>query len=167
MKNIYMILAAVLLTACVRDLDTLPPQNALPVSENVYGKTEDTYLEGLSFLYFQFVTNDLTDLQQMDGGASELIRAFWSVQETTADAVKCAWENDAWVRALNTDTWNSEQNDAVYAVYVRTLQGIAYVNEFLRQTTDDKLDARGVPEDVKLKVNCFRDEARFLRTYFW
>ena len=167
-KKIYIIfLAAAMMTACVRDLDTLPPQNALPVAENVYGKTEDTYLEGLSFLYFQFVTNDLTDLQQMDGGASELIRAFWSVQETTADAAKCAWENDAWVRALNTNTWNYEQNDAVYAVYVRTLQGIAYVNEFLRQTTEDKLDARGVPEDVKGKVNGFRDEARFLRAYFY
>ena len=44
MKRIYIILmAAVLMTACVRDLDTLPPQNALPVADNVYGKTEDTY----------------------------------------------------------------------------------------------------------------------------
>lgn len=168
MRTIYVITAALLLTvSCVRDLDTLPPQNALPVAENVYGKTADTYLEGLSFLYFQFVTNDLTDLQQMDGGASELVRAFWSVQEATADAAKCSWENDAWVRALNTNTWTSEQNDAVYAVYVRTLQGIAYVNEYLRQTTDDKLDGRGVPDDVKTQVYGFRDEARFLRAYFY
>ena len=168
MRTIYVITAALLLTvSCVRDLDTLPPQNALPVAENVYGKTADTYLEGLSFLYFQFVTNDLTDLQQMDGGASELVRAFWSVQEATADAAKCSWENDAWVRALNTNTWTSEQNDAVYAVYVRTLQGIAYVNEYLRQTTDDKLDGRGVPDDVKAEVYGFRDEARFLMAYFY
>ncbi len=168
MRTIYVITAALLMTvSCVRDLDTLPPQNALPVAENVYGKTADTYLEGLSFLYFQFVTNDLTDLQQMDGGASELVRAFWSVQETTADAAKCSWENDAWVRALNTNTWTSEQNDAVYAVYVRTLQGIAYVNEYLRQTTDDKMDGRGVPDDVKTQVYGFRDEARFLRAYFY
>ena len=168
MRTIYVITAALLLTvSCVRDLDTLPPQNALPVAENVYGKTADTYLEGLSFLYFQFVTNDLTDLQQMDGGASELVRAFWSVQEATADAAKCSWENDAWVRALNTNTWTSEQNDAVYAVYVRTLQGIAYVNEYLRQTTDDKMDGRGVPDDVKTQVYGFRDEARFLRAYFY
>ena len=168
MRTIYVITAALLLTvSCVRDLDTLPPQNALPVAENVYGKTADTYLEGLSFLYFQFVTNDLTDLQQMDGGASELVRAFWSVQETTADAAKCSWENDAWVRSLNTNTWTSEQNDAVYAVYVRTLQGIAYVNEYLRQTTDDKMDGRGVPDDVKTQVYGFRDEARFLRAYFY
>lgn len=167
MKKIYIILTAAFLTACVNDLDTLPPVNALPIADNVYGKTEDTYLEGLSFLYFQFVTNDLTDLQQMDGGASELLRAFWSVQETTADAAKCSWENDAWVRALNTNTWTSEQNDAVYAVYVRTLQGIAYINEYLRQTTPDKLAARDVPADVVQSVNSFRDEARFLRAYFY
>lgn len=167
MKKIYIILSAALLTACVNDLNTLPPVNALPIADNVYGKTEDTYLEGLSFLYFQFVTNDLTDLQQMDGGASELIRAFWSVQETSADAAKCSWENDAWVRALNTNTWNAEQNDAVYAVYVRTLQGISYINEYLRQTTSDKLAARDVPADVVQKVNSFRDEARFLRAYFY
>ena len=167
MKKIYIILSAALLTACVNDLNTLPPVNALPIADNVYGKTEDTYLEGLSFLYFQFVTNDLTDLQQMDGGASELIRAFWSVQETSSDAAKCSWENDAWVRALNTNTWNAEQNDAVYAVYVRTLQGISYINEYLRQTTADKLAARDVPADVVQKVNSFRDEARFLRAYFY
>ena len=168
MKRIYILLmTAALMTACVGDLNTLPPPQAEPVAENVYGKTEDTYLQGLSFLYFQFVTNDLTDLQQMDGGASELVRAFWSVQETTADAAKCSWENDAWVRALNTNTWTAEQNDAVYAVYVRTLQGIAYINEYMRQTTDDKLQSRGVSEEVMAAVHGFRAEARFLRAYLY
>lgn len=168
MKKIYMILSVTaIMGSCVNDLNILPPPDAEPMAENVYGKTEDTYLQGLTFLYFQFVTNDLTDLQQMDGGASELIRAFWSVQETTTDAAKCSWENDAWVRALNTNTWNAEQNDAVYAVYVRTLQGIAYINEYLRQTTEDKLTARGVSEDLMITVNGFRDEARFLRAYLY
>ena len=130
MKRIYIILSAsLLLSACVNDLNTLPLNKTEPVSEYVYGTSEEAYLEGLSRLYFQFISNDLTDLQQMDGGASELVRAFWSVQETTADAAKCSWENDSWVRALNTDTWDASQNDAVYAVYVRTLQGVAYVNE--------------------------------------
>ena len=123
-RTIYILTAAAAMTACVGDLDTLPLNSTEPVSEYVYGNSEQAYLEGLTALYFQFMTNDLTDLQQMDGGASELIRAFWSVQETTADAAKCSWENDAWVRALNTNTWNETQNDAVYAVYVRTMQGI-------------------------------------------
>lgn len=156
-----------LLASCVQDLDTLPLNKTEPVSEYVYGASEDAYLDGLTKLYFQFVSNDLTDLQPMDGGASELIRAFWSVQETTTDEAKCSWENDAWVRALNTNTWTEVQNDAVYAVYVRTLQGIAYVNEYLRQTTPDKLASRGVSSELASHIDVFRAEARFLRAYFY
>ena len=162
-----MVLAAALSTACVNDLDTLPLDKTEPISEYVYGADEDAYLSGLGRLYFQFVSNDLTDLQQMDGGASEMIRAFWSVQETTADAAKCSWENDAWVRDLNTNTWTEVQNDAVYAVYVRTLQGIAFVNEYLRQTSPDRLASRGVPPDLASRIQGFRAEARFIRAYLY
>ena len=166
-RIIYIAALAAFLTSCLNDLDTLPLNKTEPIAEYVYGNSEDVYLSGLGRLYFQFATNDLTDLQQMDGGASEIIRAFWSVQETTTDAAKCSWENDAWVRALNTNTWTEVQNDAVYAVYVRTLQGIAYVNEYLRQTTPEKLDARGVSEDLAAKIDVFRAEARFIRAYLY
>lgn len=166
-KIIYTAAAAAMMLSCVNDLDTLPLNKTEPIAEYVYGNSEEAYLEGLSRLYFQFVSNDLTDLQQMDGGASEIIRAFWSVQETTADAAKCSWENDAWVRALNTNTWNDTQNDAVYAVYVRTLQGIAYVNEYLRQTSPEKLAARGVDDALATKIDGFRAEARFIRAYLY
>lgn len=158
---------ALLMTACVGNLDTLPLNETDPISEYVYGADEDAYLSGLTKLYFQFVSNDLTDLQNMDGGASELIRAYWSVQETTADAAKCSWENDAWVRALNTNTWNESQNDAVYAVYVRTLQGISYVNEYLRQTSPQRLADRGVSTSLAEKIDGFRAEARFIRAYLY
>ena len=160
-------MAALTLGSCVRDLDTLPLNRTEPISEYVYGADRDAYMSGLAKLYFQFVSNDLTDLQSMDGWASEIIRAYWSVQETTADAAKCSWENDAWVRALNTNTWNDAQNDAVYAVYIRTLQGISYVNEYLRQTTPAKLKDRGVPEDLAAEIRGFRAEARFIRAYLY
>lgn len=166
-RTIYILLTAALVAACVNDLDTLPLNKTEPVSEYVYGTNETAYMEGLGRLYFQFVTNDLTDLQQMDGGASEVIRAFWSVQETSTDEAKCSWENDAWVRALNTNTWSEVQNDAVYAVYVRTLQGIALVNEYLRQTTPEKLQSRGVSVELARKIDGFRDEARFIRAYLY
>lgn len=167
MKKIIYILTALALTSCVNDLDTLPLNKTEPISEYVYGTDETAYLKGLSRLYFQFVSNDLTDLQQMDGGASEIIRAFWSVQETTTDAAKCSWENDAWVRALNTNTWTDVQNDAVYAVYVRTLQGIAFVNEYLRQTAPARLNDRGVSAELAAKIDVFRAEARFIRAYLY
>lgn len=166
-RTIYILIAAVALISCVKDLDTLPLNRTEPVSEYVYGNSEEAYLSGLARLYFQFVTNDLTDMQPMDGGASELIRAFWSVQETTTDEAKCSWENDAWVRALNTNTWTDVQNDAVYAVYVRTLQGIALVNEYLRQTSPERLSDRGVSSVLASKIEGFRAEARFIRAYLY
>lgn len=167
MKKIIYILTAFALTACVNDLDTLPLNKTEPISEYVYGNSETAYREGLARLYFQFVSNDLTDLQAMDGGASELIRAFWSVQETTTDEAKCSWENDAWVRALNTNTWTEVQNDAVYAVYVRTLQGVAFVNEYLRQTAPARLADRGVSSELAARIDVFRAEARFIRAYLY
>lgn len=166
-RYIYILALLVSLASCVKDLDTLPLNRTDPVSEFVYGTDEEGYVSGLARLYFQFVSNDLTDLQSMDGGASEIIRAFWSVQETTADAAKCSWENDAWVRALNTNTWSEVQNDAVYAVYVRTLQGIAFVNEYLRQTSPEKLSERGVDAALAAKIKGFRAEARFIRAYLY
>ena len=166
-RTIYTAALAALLTSCVGDLDTLPLNRTEPVSEYVYGTSKEAYLEGLAKLYFQFVSNDLTDMQPMDGGASELIRAFWSVQETTTDEAKCSWENDAWVRALNTNTWTGVQNDAIYAVYVRTLQGVAFVNEYLRQTAPDRLADRGVSSDLAAEIDVYRAEARFIRAYLY
>lgn len=169
MKHIAWIAAgaSMLFTACIGDLDTLPLNPSDSTSETVYGADESGYIAGLTKLYFNFVSNETTDLQVSDAGASELVRAFWTVQEVTSDACKCAWENDAWVRAMNTNTWSDADNDATYAVYVRTLQGIAYTNEYLRQTASDRLSDRGVSSELAAKIQGFRAEARFLRAYFY
>ena len=168
LKNIFSaVAAAAMLTACVGDLNTIPLNETDVTSETAYGADEEGYVQGLTKIYFQLVSNNTQDLQVADGGASEFIRAFWSTQEVTADAAKCAW-GDAWVNDLNNCTWKGDVlNDAVYAVYVRTLQGITYVNEYLRQTSNENLDLRGCSDAVKAKVQEYRAEARFLRAYFY
>lgn len=168
-KNIFSaVAAAAMLTACVGDLNTIPLNPTDVTSETAYGADEAGYVQGLAKIYFQLTSNNTQDLQVGDGGASEFIRAFWSTQEVTADAAKCAWNSDAWVMDLNVNTWKGDVlNDAVYAVYVRTLQGITYVNEYLRQTSNANLDLRGCSAEVKAKVQQFRAEARFLRAYFY
>ena len=167
-KNIFSaVAAAAMLTACVGDLNTIPLNPTDVTSETAYGAEEEGYVQGLTKIYFQLVSNNTQDLQVADGGASEFIRAFWSTQEVTADAAKCAW-GDAWVNDLNNNTWKGDVlNDAVYAVYVRTLQGITYVNEYLRQTSDANLSSRGCSDAVKAKVQEYRAEARFLRAFFY
>ena len=167
-KNIFSAVAAsLMLTACIGDLNTIPLNPTDVTSETAYGADEAGYLSGLTKLYFQLVSNDTQDLMVTDEGASEFIRSLWSTQEVTTDAAKNAWP-DPWVNDLNKNTWRGDVlNDAVYGVYVRSLQGIAYINEYLRQTTEDKLDSRGVSADLKTKIQGFRAEARFLRAYFY
>ena len=166
-KNIFAAAALAVLTSCVGDLNTLPLNEWDVTSENAYDATEQSYLQGLTKLYMQIVSTDTQNLIVDDGGSSEFIRTFWSTQEVSADACKVAWGNDSWAQDLNNNTWSPEHNHMIYSVYVRTLQGVAYINEFLRQTAQDKLESRGVSDAVATKVAQFRAEARFLRAFFY
>ena len=58
------------LTSCIGDLDTVPLNPYDKAEENAYGTDEVGYLQGLTRLYFQFITNDTKDLQVSDGGAA-------------------------------------------------------------------------------------------------
>ena len=89
-RIIYIISSALLLASCVSDLDTKPLNATDPISEYVYGNSEQAYLEGLSRLYFQFATNDLTDLQSMDGGASEIVSTFPITVPQASERRACA-----------------------------------------------------------------------------
>ena len=168
LKNIFCVVAsAAALTACIGDLDSLPLSKDTVTADGAYTQSEAAYVQGLAKIYMQLISNNTQDLQVADGGASEMLRAFWSTQEVTADACKCAW-GDAWVQDLNNNTWTATAlNDAVYAVYVRTLQGVSYANEYLRQTDPALLAEKGASSELINKVESFRAEARFLRAYFY
>jgi len=159
--------AACLLTAsCVGDLDALPFNEDDFTSEDAYGDQIGGYVSGLAKLYRAF--NNYDGLEVDDAGASELIRAYWCIQECSTDACKNNWEKDAWTQDINKNTWSTADNAATYAVYCRTLHGITYVNEFLRQTDDAILKTRGCSEDVIAKVHGMRAEARFIRAcMYW
>lgn len=171
MKTKYIAFAAgalMLCSSCVNDLDTLPLNAWDVTSETAYGADEESYMQGLAKLYRTIGTHSLTDISGVDGGATESIRAFWACQELTTDEAKCAWGNDSWVRAMNTNTWSDAENEAVFGVFFRSLQAISYVNEYLRQTAPGKLSDRGVGPEVAAKVEQFRCEARFIRAfYYW
>lgn len=168
MKKIHIlsyILVAFLFTNCTKDLDTTPLNESDFTSDKAYGNNEESYLSGLAKIYFNFANTQ--DLDVDDGGASELVRAFWTLQEVSADACKCAWANDSWVNDINNNSWSDAENAATYAVYARTIHAITYTNEYLKQTTDGALKSRGCDEALINKVHSFRAEARFLRAYFY
>lgn len=106
------------------------------------------------------------DISGIDEGFSQYIRLWWQMQELPTDEAVIAW-NDAGVQELNTQIWGSS-NQFLGAMYSRIYFQVSLANEFLRQTTDDKLAARGVTGQLLNDVHQYRAEARFLRAYsYW
>lgn len=140
MKKIMILaaFAAFALTSCVGDL------NQEPLSSDVVGSdgyTNPTYRLGqLAKIYGSFNitgTNGAgsTDIAVGDAGASEFIRAWWSVNTLSTDEAKCVW-GDAWVKEIVTNTWTAVKNDAIYATYVRGVMTVTLANNYLRSTDD-------------------------------
>ena len=101
-----------------------------------------------------------------DEGASQYIRGLWLMQELTTDEAVIGW-NDGSIKDFHSQTW-TDRDAFIKSTFYRFSFQIVNCNEFLRQTTDAKLDARGVDAATKADVKDFRAEARFLRALtYW
>lgn len=163
--------AAVSLSSCVKDLDTKPLNDSDFTSDKAYD-TPESYRQGLAKIYGGFVlvgpNEGSADINVSDAGSSELNRAFWTLQEISTDAGKCAWVNDAWVAEVNTNAWSATKNDAIFAAYNRVMMLVTQANEYFRQTSDEKLSQRGVDAALRADIQRYRSEARYLRAYaYW
>ena len=82
------------------------------------------------------------------------------------DEAVIGW-GDAGLPELNTQLWSS-LNQFFAAMYGRIFFQVAMVNEFLRETTDQKLDERRVTDALRQQIRQYRAEARFLRAIsYW
>ena len=105
--------------------------------------------------------NGNADISGIDEGFSEYLRLYWYMQEMPSDEAVIGW-NDAGLRDLIIHNWDAN-NSMVVAMYYRVFFQVALANEFLRQTTLDKLNERGVGSALKATIQNYRAEARFLR----
>ncbi|AGA79086.1 RagB/SusD family nutrient uptake outer membrane protein [Echinicola vietnamensis] len=101
------------------------------------------------------------DISGLDEGASTYIRAYWKLQELPTDEAIIAW-NDQGLPQLNTSEWTSE-NNFIAAMYYRIFYQISLANEFIRETSDEKMASRGISEADQEVGRVYRAEARFLR----
>ena len=168
-KLFILSVAAILFSSCLKDLDTLPLNTTDFTSENAYAN-EENYLKALSYIngYYMLVGQDdagKNDLGFSDSGQSEFLRQWFNMNEMTCDGLKCVW-GDSYLTELQHDSWGSSTNDALVAVYTRAVKAIALVNEFLLQTTDSKIEARG-QSSLKGEIAGYRAEARFHRAMFF
>lgn len=171
-KNIAMLASFVLLaTACFKDLDTKPLNQSVVTSAFVFDDP-DSYKAALAKLYSGLALSGQEgpagkpDISGIDEGFSTYLRQYWKAQELPTDEAVIGW-NDGTIKDFHELDWDAN-NEFVTAMYNRIFYQITLVNEFLRQTTDAKLDERGVSGDLRTEIAAYRNEARFLRALsYW
>lgn len=155
------------LTSCTGDLDVTPKDDDEFLSETFF-QDPKSYKEVLAKLYSGLYVggnngDDKADISGLSGDFSSYLRLLFVTQELPTDEAVIAWA-DGTLPTLNTQTW-SPNNEFLYGTYSRASYEISLANEFLRQTTDDKLTQRGVDANLKAQIATFRAEARFLRAF--
>ncbi len=101
------------------------------------------------------------DIAGIDEGFSSYIRILYNLQVLPTDEAVCGWP-DVGIPELNTMTWSAE-NSFVKGMYYRIYYQITLANEFIRETSDEKMEERKFTEAQKQEIRVFRNEARFLR----
>lgn len=164
-----MIGAVLVMASCHKSLD-LKPTNDI-TADIVYNSPEG-YKQAFAKVYASYALtggggSGSSDLGGIDAGTSDFLRLYWNVQELASDEAACAWVQDPGIPDLNYMTWN-ENNVLLKGLYTRSLYQITVANEFLRESTDEKLGSRNITGADAEAIRGYRLEARFLRAYqYW
>ncbi len=157
-------------TSCFKDLD-VDPIDPDDVTANVVYEDPASYRQVLAKLYAGLAVSGQEgpsgqpDINGIDEGFSTYLRQYWKAQELSTDEAVIAW-NDGNIHDYEQMDWDAN-NEFIRAMYDRLYFQIALCNEFLRESTDAKLDSRG-QGDLKGEIRRYRAEARFLRALsYW
>jgi hypothetical protein len=157
--------------SCFKDLDTIPLNQNESTSATVY-EDPTTYKGVLAKLYAGLAVSGQQgpagqpDISGIDEGFSTYLRQYWKAQELSTDEAVIAW-NDGTIQDFHQQDWDAN-SEFITAMYNRIFYQISLCNEFIRETTDAKLDSRGVSGALRTEIGQFRAEARFLRALsYW
>jgi hypothetical protein len=161
---------ALLAAAACTDVTT-QPRSAIS-SNNVFGDPT-AYRAAVAKLYGTLALSGQegsgsSDIQGIDAGFGQYLRAYWNLQQLPTDETVLAWnDQSAGVQELNTQTWTTS-NGTTTAMFARILLQATLASEYLRQTTDEQLAARNASAELRTEVQRYRAEARFLRALsYW
>ena len=171
MKSIYkifLITIVIFFTQSCTDLDVQPRDDDDFLTEDFYA-TPDAYKQALAGIYGNLSLTGLTgatssNLQGIDAGTSQYMRTLWYLQDLSADEPIWSYENDeaGAVKDIQRNIW-STSNSIILGFFSRAMFSVALSNEYLRQTTDEKIAERGHTDAVSAEIAGFRAEARLLR----
>jgi starch-binding outer membrane protein, SusD/RagB family len=163
----YLFGALTIFTSCTDDLDTVPTDDDSFLSEGFF-KSPDSYKRALAGVYSNLSLTGLngagsTNIFGLDPGTSQYGRCLWYMQNLTTDEVLWSYEGDPGTAELQRNTWLAS-NPVILGMFSRTMAQVSFGNEFLRQTTPEKLSSRGVNDAALLsEISLYRQEVRVLR----
>jgi len=170
LKFIFILgLALSTFTSCEDDLN-VESENAYDIAADMQFSTPQGYKQALAGVYGNLSLTGTNGpgssfLDGIDAGTSQFARCWWYLQNLTTDEAVWSYENDEGVRELQRNIWTAN-NPILLGMYSRTMAQVAFCNDFLRQSTPDKLNSRGItnPTDVA-NINDYRNEVIALRAY--
>lgn len=172
MKKINLFLSLVLvvtLQSCTKDMDVVSEDPTVNAEEVIFS-TPQGYKQALAGVYGNLSLTGTGDagssfLQGIDAGTSQFGRCMWYLQDLTTDEVIWSYEGDGGVADLQRNTWDSS-NPILLGMYSRTMAEVAIANDFLRQSTPEKLSSRGITDATDVAtINDYRNEVKVLRAY--
>lgn len=168
--NVYCLLGLFfVLNSCTDDLNVVPTDDDVFLSEQFFAQP-GAYKSGLAGVYGNLALTGAGDagssfLQGIDAGTSQFTRCLWYMQNLTTDEVIWSYENDPGTRELQRNIWNAS-NPIILGMFSRTMAEVALSNEYLRQTTPEKLSGRGVTDAALLSnIADYRNEVKVLRAF--
>lgn len=153
------------LASCTNDLNTEPLTNQTILAGTAWSDPT-AYEKYTAKIYSAFAISGNAgpgsgDIVSGDQGEATFTRAYWNLQELPTDEAVIAWSDDG-LNGLQFVQWTST-NRFCQLNYNRMNIINAYCNEFLNQTTDDKLNSRALSSDQIAAVKANRAEVRTLR----
>ncbi len=163
---LYLLGLTVAFSACTSDLDVKSEDDDISTAEDFFLQP-DAYKKALAGVYGNLSLTGTggagsSFLQGVDAGTSQFGRCLWYMQELTTDEAVWSYENDPGVRELQRNIWNAE-NPLILGMFSRTMVEVALANEFLKQSTPDKLSSRGISGDEATEIEVYRNEVKVLR----
>lgn len=166
-----LLLMGALFSGCAKKLDLFPQNNLTP--EKTYA-TPAGYKGVLAKIYGSLSiggNSGPAGSPDISGGLDEgsqiaFIRPFFNCQELTTDEAVCFW-NDQTIKNYHAFSYTSS-DPFLKGMYARPIWNITLINEYLRESTDEKLASRNITGNDAVEIKKTRAEIRFLRAFnYW
>ncbi len=145
------------LYSCTKQLDQSPPNS---ITNTKLYSTMAGYKQSCITLY-----GTLSTLVNQ-GGNYPFLRLYWNLQELPTDEAISTWNDPVGIQNYHLFSWTST-NAAVTALYNGVMYNITLCNNFIMESTNAKISARGYTNGDADSIRQYAAEARFIRAYYY